>query len=153
MKTGTVKYSEEFISAIGLKKWRGIELEYNIDTEDPLEVFNKAEKIVSQSQLNSQTSPIINPIFPDPGWQPSVHQPLQTISVQRTSEDTRIAELVRDIYACTELDGDNGLWSYSKLATTCKEAELAYDVMIRKLRAKESRELLDKCKPIATQKQ
>lgn len=86
---------------------------------------------------------------PQPGNQaPSVDYASQgigprVIEVERTSEDMRVAELIRDIYRCTELDGDNGLFTYHKLASTCQEAQAAYDVMKNKLVAKETKEILD----------
>lgn len=143
MKQGIVKFSKEFKTITG-NVWLGIENEYDMNSEDPLVVFKRAEETVNQCATSIGLAVYIDSRFlpenlPPPGLSP-------VINVQRTSEDTRIAELVRDIYACTQFDGDNGLWSYSKLATTCKEAELAYEVMGKKLRAKESQELLDKCK-------
>lgn len=54
MKEGIVKYSEEFVNSVGLKKWRGIELPFDMNTENPLDVFAKAERIVVQSQGNSK---------------------------------------------------------------------------------------------------
>jgi hypothetical protein len=47
MKQGTVKYSEEFVTPIGLKKWFGVELQYDMDTEDP--PFDKAKMIVAMA--------------------------------------------------------------------------------------------------------
>jgi len=124
MKQGTVKYSEEFVTAIGLKKWYGIELQYDMDTEDP--PFDKAKKIIAQAAGNNQIA--IEASMP-PG-------PPSVINIERTSEDRRIAKLVRDICSCTEFDGENGLKSYSTLATTCEEARMAYNAMSRKLAKK-----------------
>lgn len=130
MKQGIVKFSKEFKTITG-NVWLGIENEYDMNSEDPLVVFKRAEESINQYAtsiglmvyFDSRGMPENSP---PPG-------PPPVINVQRTSEDIRIAELVRDIYACTQLDGDNGLWSYSKLATTCKEAELAYEVMKKKI--------------------
>lgn len=138
MKQGIVKFSKEFVTPIGLKEWVGVELTYDMINENPIDVLDSAKKTVNEWYKFSNTEN--NESF---NLSSAVVAPV--INVQRTSEDTRIAELVRDIYACTQLDGDNGLWSYSKLATTCKEAELAYEVMAKKLRKKESDELLAKC--------
>lgn len=124
MKQGIVKFSKEFVTAIGTKEWVGVEMEYDMSTECPRDVLTNAKTIVEQWHQSSNQGTLDNSIPPGP---PPI------INVQRTSEDTRIAELVRDIYACTQLDGDNGLWSYSKLATTCEEAKLAYEVMEKKI--------------------
>ncbi len=43
MKTGTVRVSEEFIKPDGTKKWYAHEKQYNQDTEEPSDVFAKAE--------------------------------------------------------------------------------------------------------------
>ncbi len=57
MKQGTVKYSEEFANPIGLKKWYGIELPFDVDTENPVDVFNRAKVIVS---LAAGVNPLLN---------------------------------------------------------------------------------------------
>lgn len=136
MKQGTVRVSQEFTMPDGNKKWLAHERQYDMDTEDPLEVFAKADSIMNAFAKSS------TPGFSDNSIPPG---PPPVIAVERTSEDQRIAELIRDIYACTELDGPNGLWTYNKLASTRTEVQLAYDVMGKKLRAKESSELLEKC--------
>jgi len=134
MKTGTIRISEEFTKPDGNKKWYAHEKQYNQDTEDPLDVFAKAEAemnayIKKDSQVITENS---LPPVPPP-----------VINVDRTPEDIRVAQLIKDIYACTELDGDNGLWSYSKVAETNDEAKAAYEIMGKKLRKKESQDLLN----------
>jgi hypothetical protein len=141
MKQGTVRVSEEFTKPDGTKKWYAHEKQYNQDTEDPMDVFAKAEAEMNAYVKTSSQVILDNSVPPGP---PPV------INVERTSEDRRIADLVKDIYACTQLDGNNGLWSYSKLASTSTLAQQAYDVMGKKLRAKESQELLDKSKVVHT---
>lgn len=130
MKQGTVKFSKEFKTLTG-NVWLGIENEYDMNTEDPIDVFKRAEETIQQYAYASglvfhiDYSALPKDIpFPQP---PSV------INVERTSEDIRIAELIRNIYACTELEGDNGLLSYNKLALTNREALHAFDIMFRKL--------------------
>lgn len=138
MKQGTVKFSKEFITPIGLKEWLTLEwpIDEPFDEQKAMDAFTRVKDFVCSYQSST-------PGFPDNSIPPG---PPPVITVERTSEDQRIAELIRDIYACTELDGPNGLWTYNKLASTCTEAQLAYDVMGKKLRAKESSELLEKCK-------
>lgn len=126
MKQGTVKFSKEFITPIGLKEWVSVELEYDVATECPRDVLTNAKEIVTQWHQAS------SPGFPDNSIPPG---PPSVITIERTSEDMRVAELIRDIFACTELNGDNGLLTYSKLASTCKEAQQAFDIMFRKLNA------------------
>lgn len=46
MKQGTVKYSQEFITPTGLKRWIGIEYPIDFDTEDFLAVYNKVKAMV-----------------------------------------------------------------------------------------------------------
>lgn len=48
MKQGTVKFSKEFVTPIGLKEWVGIELEYDMNTECPREVLTNAKTIIEQ---------------------------------------------------------------------------------------------------------
>lgn len=144
MKQGTVKFSKEFVTPIGLKEWVGIEMEYDMSSECPKEVLTNARTIIEQwyKESNQQVSFDIRPS--GSGLYESVPiGPPPVINVERTSEDIRIAELIRNIYACTELDGENGLWSYYKLASTNEEAKLAYEIMGKRLRKKESQDLLD----------
>lgn len=136
MKTGTVRVSEEFIKPDGTKKWFAHERQYNQDTEDPLDVFAVAEaKMNDYAKSSSQvildnSNPYTSAIGSNSHGIPIPHP---IITIERTSEDERIAELIRDIYACTEIDGNNGLLTYNKLASTCKEAQQAFDIMFRKL--------------------
>lgn len=145
MKQGIVKFSKEFITPTGLKEWVTLEwpVDEPFDEAKAMDTFTRVKEFVCNYQKGQDALQDINVGWPNYSSQVPPSPP-SVINVQRTSEDTRIAELVRDIYACTQLDGDNGLWSYSKLATTCKEAELAYEVMGKKLRKKESDELLAK---------
>lgn len=134
MKVKGTKYTAHYENGVVVAQWISVDMEMDSSMEEsPIDSLNRSQEIVEQ-WYRSKNLPFESNAVP-PG-------PPPVINVQRTSEDTRIAELVRDIYACTQLDGDNGLWSYSKLATTCKEAELAYEVMGKKLRKKESQELL-----------
>lgn len=129
MKQGTVKFSKEFITPIGLKEWMTLEWDVDVpfDEKKAMDTFTKVKDFVCSYQSNgyvlSGQSPNVNPY----------NMPPQTISIERTSEDQRIAELIRDIYACTEIEGGNGLLTYNKLASTCKEAQQAFDIMFRKL--------------------
>jgi hypothetical protein len=127
MKQGTVRVSEEFTKPDGTKKWYAHEKQYNQDTEDPMDVFAKAEAEMNAYVKTSSQVILDNSVPPGP---PPV------INIERTSEDRRISELVRDICSCTEFDGENGLKSYSTLATTCEEARMAYNAMSRKLAKK-----------------
>jgi hypothetical protein len=140
MKKGTVKFSKEFKTIIGTSEWVGIEMEYDMSTECPRDVLTNAKTIVEQwrkesnSGANELSLDELNIIPPGP---PPV------ISVERTSEDVRIAELIRGMYACTKLDGDDGLFSFYTLASAHVETKAVYDVVKNKLVSKESKELLD----------
>lgn len=125
MKQGTVKFSKEFITPIGLKEWVGIEWPVDFDNDNVMDAFNQAKKAVCDFQSTS----LGNIELPSNASQ-------SIINVERTSDDKRVAELIRDIYACTEIEGDNGLLTYNKLASTCKEAQQAFDIMFRKLAPK-----------------
>lgn len=125
MRIDRVKYTAHYDEFGALKdQWIGLEGQID-DTEVP---ENKLDEIraITERWYRKQ-NPQFNPDSSTPPGPPPV------IKVERTSEDTRIAELMRDIYACTEIDGDNGLLTYNKLASTCKEAQQAFDIMFRKL--------------------
>jgi hypothetical protein len=124
MKQGIVKFSKEFVTPIGTKEWVGVEMEYDMSTECPREVLTNAKTIVEQWHSSNNQGSFDSSIPPGP---PPV------INVERTSEDKRIADLIRDIYACTELGGDNGLYSYQKMAVSNKEAGAVYNIMYKKL--------------------
>lgn len=47
MKQGTVKFSKEFRTLSG-NVWLGIENEYDMNTENPIDVFRRAEEAVQQ---------------------------------------------------------------------------------------------------------
>lgn len=128
MKQGIVKFSKEFVTPTGTKEWVGLEMEYDMSTECPRDVLTNAKTIVEQWHKESSSQGLIDNSIP-PGAPP-------VINVQRTSEDIRVAKLVGDIYKCTTLEGDAGLYSFQKLSTTCKEAGMAYNVMYNKLSKK-----------------
>jgi hypothetical protein len=124
---GAVKFSKEFITPIGLKEWVTLEwpVDEPFDEKKAMETFTKVKDFVCNYQSSIPVS--LDNSIPPPYGPPPI------ITVERSSEDTRIAELIRDIYACTELDGGNGLLTFNKLASTCKEAQQAFDIMFRKL--------------------
>jgi hypothetical protein len=124
MKQGIVKFSKEFVTPIGTKEWVGVEMEYDMGTECPRDVLTNAKTIVEQWHSSNSQGILVSLIPPGP---PPV------INVERTSEDKRIAELIRDMYACTKLDGDSGLISYGKLALTNKETKEVFDLLLKKL--------------------
>jgi len=88
MKEGIVKYSEEFVNSVGLKKWRGIELPFDMKSEDPLDVFARAESIVIRSQANMKEVQVDNVSIP-------------VIQVQK--EEKAIGLYVEDIMSCKSI--------------------------------------------------
>jgi hypothetical protein len=65
MKTGTVRVSEEFIKPDGTKKWYAHEKQYNQDTEDPQDVFAKAEaEMNAYAKKSIQVTPQCPPAPP-----------------------------------------------------------------------------------------
>lgn len=128
MKQGTVKFSKEFVTPIGLHEWITLEwpVDEPFDEKKAMETFTKVKEFV----CNYKSWPIYDPIYST--TPPPTSAPI--ISVERTSETERIAKLIKDIYACTELDGENGLLSYAKVAaTTSRETQQVYDIVFRKL--------------------
>lgn len=127
MKFDRTKYTAHYENGVVVAQW--ISVEASIDSsmgESPLDALDKSQELVQQ-WYKSKNLPFDSNIMPPP------YGPSPVINVERTSEDVRVAKLIKDIYACTELDGDNGLKSYGKLASTCKEAQQAFDIMSRKL--------------------
>lgn len=139
MKQGTVKFSKEFITPIGLKEWVTIEYPLDFNHENVYDVYDRVVEMVNKCHERNQIQ--INPEYAHLQSVPPGPPPV--INVERTSEDVRIAELIKDIYACTQLTGSTGLESYRKIADTNSATIAAYEVMRNKLTKKESQELLD----------
>lgn len=126
MKVDRTKYTAHYENGMIVAQWISVEMAVDGENgECPLKALDRSKELVDQWHKAN------NPGIPDSSMPPG---PPPVISVQRTSEDTRIAELVKSIYACRQLDGENGLYTYSKLSSAYALAQLAYDVMEKKLR-------------------
>ena len=136
MKFDRTKYTAHYENGVVVAQW--ISVEASIDSsmgESPLDALDKSQELVQQ-WYKSKNLPFDSNAIP-PG-------PPPVITIERTSETERIAKLIKDIYACTELKGDNGLLSYAKVAaTTSRETQEVYDIMYRKLKINPSYESLD----------
>jgi len=114
MKKGIVKYSEEFVSPIGLKSWRGIELEYDMSSEDPIEIFDNAKRIVEKSaSSNHPFSGYPNLLNPDDNL-PVITSKQQEPQIGITSES---------LMSCQDLVTID---SYRLLIKGKEDLELAY---------------------------
>jgi hypothetical protein len=125
MKIDRTKYTAHYENGVVVAQWVSVEMA--LDTangESPLEALDRSQELVQQ-WYKSKNLPFETNSAP-PG-------PPPVITIERTSEDKRIADLIRDMYTCTELGGDNGLMSYQKVAITNKEAGAVYDLMYKKL--------------------
>lgn len=126
MKFDRTKYTAHYENGVVVAQW--ISIETSLDSsmgESPLDALDKSQELVQQ-WYKSKNLPFDSSAIP-PG-------PLEVINVERTSEDVRVAKLIKDIYACTELEGENGLLSYAKVAaTTSRETQQVYDIMFKKL--------------------
>lgn len=140
MKKGIVKFSKEFKTMTG-NVWLGVENEYDMNAENPIDVFKRAEETIQQYAKASGLVIYFDAAGHAENMPPTGPPPI--INIERTSEDKRIAELIRDIYACTQLDGDSGLYTYSKLAASNNEAQAVYAIMEKRLRDKEVAQILD----------
>lgn len=135
MKIDRVKYTAHYDEYGVLKdQWIGLEGQID-DTEDP---ENKLDEIKSiEERWYAKHNPQLHPESTVPPGPPPV------IKVGRTSEDTIVADLIREIYQCTELGGDHGLLSFERLASRYPGAEAAYNVMKNKLKKTVPYESLD----------
>jgi len=141
MRIDRVKLTSHF-DEFGVLKDTWIGLEAVIDDTETAESRLSALKEIEE-QWYSKHNPHLQPQGPPRYDEGNVFTGPRVIEVERTSEDLRVAELIRDIYRCTEFEGDDGLVSYYKLASAHPEAQAAYDVMKNKLVAKETKEILD----------
>lgn len=126
MKQAIAKFSKEFITDTGLKEWAGIELPFNEERESGVDALKRAEAIVNEHQ--GKKSYIVH----YGNSAPIQYGPFETIS-QQDAELLQIAEMIKGMYACTSLDGDDGLLTFSKLASGNEEAQNVFDIMFRKL--------------------
>lgn len=134
MKIDRTKYTAHYENGIVVAQW--ISVEMALDTangESPIEALDKSQELVQQ-WYKSKNIPF------DTNSVPAGPSPI--ISVERTSEDVRIANMIRDMYACTHLDGNDGLFSFYTLASAHVETKAVYDVVKNKLVNKESKEIL-----------
>lgn len=92
MKQGTVKFSKEFITPIGLKEWAGIELEYDMNTECPQEVLTNAREIITGWHMSGSPGIPDNSIPPGP---PPI--------IQVKPEDREIGLTPDQILSCNDL--------------------------------------------------
>jgi hypothetical protein len=128
MKVDRTKYTVHRENGIVVAQWVSIEMALDGENGDsPLAALDRSMEL-EQQWYQSKNLPFEQNSVP--------HGPPPIINVERTSDDKRIAELIRNIYACTEIEGDSGLLTYNKLASTCKEAQQAFDIMFSKLAPK-----------------
>ena len=140
MRIDKVKYTAHYDEFGQLKdQWIGLEAAID-DMEVPEKQLDAIKEITEQ--WYRKHNPHLQPQGPPRYDEGNIFTGPRVIEVDRTSEDLRVAELIRDIYRCTEFDGDDGLVSYYKLASAHPEAQAAYDVMKNRLVAKETKEIL-----------
>ena len=127
MHIGSTKYTAHYENGGIVAQWISVEMIVDgANGESALDALDRSQETVQQ-WYRSKNLPIVECNTPPPG-------PPPVINVDRTPEDIRVAQLIKDIYACTELDGDNGLSSYSKVAATNRETQAAFDIMEKKLK-------------------
>jgi hypothetical protein len=135
MKQGTVKFSKEFITPIGLKEWVGIEYPVDFETDDIQEAFNYAKGEVMKSQASS-------PGFPDNSIPPG---PPPIIQVQQ--QEIRIGVLVEDIMSCKELVV---LDSYRLMVKGNDELTVAYNKRRSEIVSAEVNEIVKRADELTT---
>lgn len=124
MKQGIVKFSKEFVTETGCKEWVGIELEFDASSESALDALKRAETIVREYQRPKSYL-----------MQYESSHPAQ-VAPSRTAADEIIAATIAGLYACTELEGVEGLLSYEKVAAQNRETQNVFDIMFKKLSSK-----------------
>lgn len=89
MKQGTVKFSKEFITPIGLKEWASCEMEYDMSSENPKDVLTAAKNVVNEWYVSN------NPAMPQ--MAPSTELPV----INKAEE--RLAILIENAQTKEEL--------------------------------------------------
>jgi hypothetical protein len=109
MKIDRTKYTAHYENGVVVAQWISVEMALDTSNgESPLDALDRSQELVQQ-WYRSKNLPFDTNFVP-PG-------PPPVISVERTSEDKRIADLIRDMYACTDLAGDNGLLDILKTSS------------------------------------
>ncbi len=89
---GTVKYSEEFITPTGLKRWVGLELPFEDTIHSPIDKLEEAMSKVHAFATQSGITPDKSHITPD--------EQLSTIQIEKEPE---IGITVSQILECNDL--------------------------------------------------
>lgn len=92
MKQGSIKYSKEFITPVGLKEWLSIEYPVDFDTENPVDVYGHIKSMIQECRQAEPKAPDLLPPGPPP-----------EIQIQKTDESIRIGILAQDIISCQDL--------------------------------------------------
>jgi hypothetical protein len=133
MKQGVVKFSKEFRTLSG-NVWLGIENEYDMNTESPIDVFRRAEAVVQQyakaSGLVYECD--LNALTPD------LHV-LPTITSQL--EEPQIGVTPEVIMSCNDL---HTIDSYRLIIKGKEELESAYAIRRKQIVAGEVKDILDR---------
>jgi len=128
MKIDRTKYTAHYENGVVVAQWISVEMALDTSNgESPLDALDKSQELVQQ-WYKSKNLPFMEANPQPPG-------PPPVINVDRTPEDIRVAQLIKDIYACVVLDGEHGLYSYRTLAeTTSKETKSAFDIIEKRLK-------------------
>lgn len=137
MHVERTKYTAHYENGFVVAQWISVEMAIDgSNSESAFAALDRSKEMV-EKWYKKNNIPFESNAMP-PG-------PPSTIVVERTSEDVRIADLIRSMYACTKLDGDDGLWAFRKLAHSSVMTASVYDLIEKKLVANESMELPDSC--------
>lgn len=137
MHVERTKYTAHYENGFVVAQWISVEMALDLNGSDnTLSALDRSKEIVEQWYKKNNIPFESNATPPGP---PS------TINVERTSEDVRIANMIRAMYSCTQLDGEDGLFSYYSIASANVETKAVYDLVKNGLVAKESKEILDNC--------
>ena len=130
MKTGTIKYSAEFKTLDG-NRWLGIEMEYDMNTDNPIEVFNKAEDTINTFARSRGLLIDITPQYPPSGWLPSINQPLREIQVEK--DDKEVGDPIKEILSAPDLkELETYRWQINKNPELERAYILRYDELTNK---------------------
>lgn len=119
MKQGTIKYSQEFISPTGLKRWVTIEHPIDFDSENYLQVYENVASMVSICGAKPPN---------DLTGMPGQAAPMGEIAVDRGNPK---ATLEADIKSCMEI---KVLESYKFLVRNDSQLQKVYDERFAELK-------------------
>lgn len=135
---GTVKYSEEFMTPVGLKKWIGIELPFETTAHDPLDKLSEAEKIIKAFAEKRNENPYQLTLDSYRGIPAGITPEIQVD--KDLTEDDRLNAIIGDLNRCSNVESLKEYEFLAKSYVNKKDdyrLQVAYEQKLKELTQKQ----------------